>query len=126
MFAITLRLLAIACIAPGLFHALFGVGGDWLIGLTPADPIDPSLDSQNRFYGTAFTLYGILLWLCATDLQRYRPVLNALLAVMFVGGCSRGLAIVAAGWPTWQVMGLMGIELIAPPLIWLWSRKSSP
>ena len=102
----TLRILALACIAPGFFHVIFGVSGDWLIGLVPASPIDPSLDSQNRYYGAAFSLYGVLLWMCAGDLTRYRPMLTAALAVMFASGCARALAVFVHGWPSWQVMGL--------------------
>jgi Domain of unknown function (DUF4345) len=126
VLARALRILALACIAPGLFHVVFGVGGDWLIGVDPTSPINPSLDSQNRFYGAAFTAYGFLLWLCAGDLPRYRPVLYVLLAVMFAGGCSRGLAAVAHGWPSWQVMGLWASEVLVPPVIWLWAKRSSP
>ena len=123
---LVLRILGITCIAPGLFHVAFGVSGDWFIGLVPASPVDPSLDSQNRFYGAAFALYGVLLWMCAGDLERFRPVLNALLAMMFLAGCARGLAVLAQSWPSWQVMGLWASEVIVPPLVWLWLRRSSP
>jgi Ni/Fe-hydrogenase subunit HybB-like protein len=58
------------------------VGAEVLLGAhVPADVLaDPVLDSQNRFHGVAFTLYGVLLFLCATDLSRYAAVLRCPLA----------------------------------------------
>ena len=104
----------------GGFHALAGIGGDWFIGLGPSDVVDPSLDSQNRFYGAAFLLYGILFIYCARELPRYAGILKIAFGTMFLAGCARGLAVAAYGWPTWQVCALWFSEIALPPIAWLW------
>ena len=120
MFAITLRIFAVACAGAALTHALMGVSGDGVIGAPLASPINPSLDSQNRFYGAAFGLNAVLLWLSAMDVARYASVLRAILVVMFVAGCMRGLAVIAHGWPSVQVMFLWSTEVLIPPVMWVW------
>ncbi len=122
MLGFVLRGAAVACALAGLCHVLFGVGGDWIIGLTPAAPIDPSLDSQNRFYGGAFLIYGVLLWLGAGDIRRFAPVLRAVFAVMFLAGCARGLALLSYGWPSPQIVALWVSEIALPPIMWRWLR----
>jgi hypothetical protein len=123
MFPATLRILAIACLAAALTHIALGVGGDWVIGAPVVAVIDPTLDSQNRFYGAAFGLYGALLWLCAGDIRRFASVLRTVLLMMFLAGCARGLAVLAHGWPSVQVMGLWTTEIVGPVWIWLWLNR---
>ena len=67
-------------IAVGTLHLTLGLNADVMLGATlpPAVIADPVLDSQNRFYGVSFALYGILLWLFARDMQRYAPVFTSL------------------------------------------------
>lgn len=107
-------------------HLVLGLQADALLGarLPEALIADPSLSSQNRFYGVAFGLYGALFYLSATDLARYAPVLRCALWALFTAGAARGVAIAADGWPTLQVLLLMGIELGAPPLLQLWLARS--
>jgi Domain of unknown function (DUF4345) len=122
MFKIVLRILGIACVLAGLTHAHLGASGDWIIGVLPAQPVDPSLDSQNRFYGAAFMIYGFLLWICSDDLPRFAPVLRTLFGAMFIAGCARGLAVFHYGWPTPQILFLWTTELSAP-LFWIWLNR---
>jgi Domain of unknown function (DUF4345) len=124
MLAVTLRLAALACAFAGLCHALLGVGGDWIVGVEPASPVDPSLDSQNRFYGAAFLLHGLLLWIGAKDVVRFAPILRAVFGMMFVAGCARGLAVLAHGWPTPQILFLWTTEMTLPPLMWISLNRS--
>jgi Domain of unknown function (DUF4345) len=120
MFAVVLRFAALACAGAGLCHALLGVSGDWIVGVVPSNPVDPSLDSQNRFYGAAFLLYGLLLWSGAKDVVRFAPILRAVFAVLFLAGCARGLAVLAHGLPTPQILFLWSTEIILPPVMWVW------
>lgn len=122
----TLRILGLACMLAGAIHAALGVGGDWIIGVAPTSPIDPSLDSQNRFYGAAFMAYGALLWMCSADLRRYAPVLRVLFAVMFLAGCARGLSVLQHGWPTAQILVLWASEVLVPPVMWAWLGRALP
>jgi Domain of unknown function (DUF4345) len=124
MLGLTLRLAALACGIAGLCHALLGVGGDWIVGVEPANAVDPSLDSQNRFYGAAFLLNGLLLWTGARDLPRFAPILKAVFAVMFIAGCARGLSVLAYGWPSTQILFLWTSEIALPPLLWIWLNRT--
>ncbi len=124
MFATTLRILSIACLAAALTHVVLGVGGDWVVGAPVANPIDATLDSQNRFYGAAFGLYGVLLWIGAADVRRFAPVLRAVLVMMFIAGCARGIAVAAHGWPSVQVMVLWSTEILGPVIMWFWLRRA--
>jgi len=70
--AIVLRLLAPVFFIVAAMHIVLGLGADRLLGASvpPAAAADPSLDSQNRFYGAALALYGVVLLLCAADLRK--------------------------------------------------------
>ena len=118
MLATILKLMAPLFCLVGVLHLVFGVGADVMLGaqLPPDAVADPVLDSQNRFYGVAFTLYGVLLHLCATDLARYAPVLRALLWVFFAAGLARLVSIALVGLPSILVL------LLPPPVLWWLSR----
>lgn len=127
-FVWTLRILGPGFVLAGSIHLIFGVAGESLLGaqLSAASVVDPVLDSQNRFYGTAFTLYGFLLLLCTQDLARYAPVLKLALWVFFAAGVSRVLAVWFTGWPGTLVEILLAIELVLPLLLLAWLRKLEP
>jgi hypothetical protein len=123
---LVLRLSAMACVAAASTHVLLGVGAERLLDPSLPAAIErlATLDSQNRFYGAAFAIYGVLLWLCATDLPRYAGVLRALLAVFFVAGLARVLSVAIVGWPSPAVVALGVIELVAPPLLHAWLSRA--
>ena len=68
-----------AIILIALTHVALGPNADVLLGsnISMSSLTDPTVDSQNRFYGAAFGLYGVLLIICSSDLDRYwnAPVL---------------------------------------------------
>ena len=127
-FTIFLKLAALGFIAASLLHLIFGLGADAMLGakLSSEALTDPTLNSQNRFYGTAFALYGVLLYLCATDMRRYEPVLMSVLAVYFLAGCARLVSIATHGMPPPLVLVLLALELLPPPLIIYWYLKAKP
>jgi Domain of unknown function (DUF4345) len=124
-FAIVLRLVAPIFVMVGALHLVLGVGADVLLGARlPLEALsDPTLDSQNRFYGVAFTLYGVLLFHCASDLRKYATVLRCVLWVFFAAGLARLVSIATHGMPSPLVLGLLASELAAPPLLQLWLSK---
>lgn len=124
--------LVIALIASGIFiiaagttHIVLGLDADVLLGanVSAQSIVDPGLDSQNRFYGAAFTLYGVLLLLISRDLERYYPVLKCLLWVFWFAGFVRFISVVVYGWPPMLIGLLLAAELALPPMLLVWSRR---
>ena len=81
IFALVLRIFALVIFLVSVLHLVLGVGADVLLGAKiPAAAIsDPTLDSQNRFYGVYFSLSAVLLLVCASDILRYATVLRCVL-----------------------------------------------
>lgn len=124
-FAATLKLLAAVVLAVSALHGVLGPGADAMLGAAvPAGIADePSLDSQNRFFGVAFALYAAVLYLCATDPPRFEPVLKAALLIFFLAGVARIVSWLARGTPAVMVVVLAASELVLPPLLWLWYER---
>jgi hypothetical protein len=123
-----LKIMAPVFLAVGAIHLLLGVGAEVLLGaaLTEATVSDPVLDSQNRFYGVSFSVYGVLLYIAATDLARYRPVVTALLWMLFAGGMARVVSIIVVGLPSALVLLLMAVEILVPLLLIFWLSRHLP
>ena len=109
----------------GAVNLIFGLSADAMLGANvPANAIaDPGLDRQNRFYGVAFTLYGTLLFSCASNLSKYRTVVMCLLWTFFAAGLARLVSIAKFGMPPPLILALLAVELIAPPLVIYWLSK---
>ncbi len=125
MLKLTLRVIAPGFVLAGLSHAFLGLGADAMLGaqISPGMFADATLDSQNRFYGASFTIYGILIWIAAGDLTRYRTLLHILILWFFLGGLMRLVSIALKGWPSDMVWALALSELILPPILWLMMRR---
>lgn len=125
MLALFLKIASPVFVVVGVLHLALGVGADVLLGAKlPAVALsDPALNSQNRFYGVAFSLYGVLLYLCATDLPKYATVLRCVLWVFFAAGLARLVSIATHGVPPPLVLALLATELALPPLLHLWLSK---
>jgi hypothetical protein len=121
-FTLFLKLVSPVFFLVGALHLALGVQADVLLGARLAADVvaDPALDSQNRFYGVAFTLYGVLLWLGATDLKRYAPVLRCVIWVFFAAGMARFVAMAQHGVPPPLVIALWVGEVLPPPLLIWW------
>ncbi len=111
----------------GILHLILGLNADVTLGASiPLSVLtDPVLDSQNRFFGVSFTIFGVLFYLCATDLDKYQKVFYCLLAVFFAGGIARLVSIAVAGVPSVQIIALTGLELLIPPFLAIWYKKSA-
>lgn len=120
-----LKLVSPVFLLVGALHLALGVGADVLLGAKlPVEALsDATLNSQNRFYGIAFTLYGVLLYLCATDLRKYATVLRCVLWVFFAAGVARLVSIATHGVPPSPVLALLASELVLPPVLHLWLSK---
>ncbi|MGD9602190.1 MAG: DUF4345 domain-containing protein [Gammaproteobacteria bacterium] len=122
LYTLCLRIAAPVFVLVAALHLVLGPAADVLLGasLPPTARADPVLDSQNRFYGVTFALYGVLLWLAATNLDRYRPMLRCLLWVFFAGGLARIVSTVFVGYPGPWVAALAVTELVLPPILLAW------
>ena len=111
----------------GALHLTIGPNADVALGANlPLSVIgDPVLDSQNRFFGISFTIYGVLFYLCATDLEKYEKVFYCLLAVFFAGGIARLVSLAVTGMPSIQILVLLGLELLIPPVLFVWYKASA-
>jgi Domain of unknown function (DUF4345) len=121
-----LKVIAPVFIVVSAVHLVLGVGADVLLGakLPVAALTDAALDSQNRFYGVAFSLYGILLYVCATDLPKYATVLRCLLWVFFAAGLARFVSIAIHGVPPVLILALLATEIALPPMLHIWLSKA--
>ncbi len=121
-FALVLRLSAPVFLLVGALHLALGVGADVLLGakLTAGAVADPALDSQNRFYGVSFTLYGVLLLHCASNIPKYATVLRCVFWVFFAAGVARLVSIAIHGIPPPLVLALLASELTLPPILAWW------
>jgi len=126
MFALFLKIASPVFVLVGALHLVLGVGADVLLGARlPAEALsDAALNSQNRFYGVAFSLYGVLLYLCATDLPKYATVMRCVLWVFFAAGLARLVSVATHGVPPPLVLALLATELALPPLLQLWLSKA--
>lgn len=123
---IFLRIMAITILLAGSSHLLLGVGAEVLLGakLSAQTLAEPSLNSQNRFYGTSYMLYGILLWVCTRDIDRYALIFRILLLMTFAAGFTRIISLILHGWPSPTIIALAVSELLLPPFIFWWQRRN--
>ena len=125
LYSTVLKLLALGFLMVGTLHLVFGLGAEALLGVTvpPEAMTNPGLDSQNRFYGVSFTLYGVLFFLSSTDIPKYATVLRCVLWVFFAAGLARLVSIATHGLPPVLILALLGSELLLPPLLVQWLSK---
>ena len=124
---LVLKLLAPVFFIVGALHLVLGLGADSLLGakVSAETMTDPALDSQNRFYAVAFTLYGVLLFLCSTDIPKYATVLRCVLWVFFAAGLARFVSIALYGSPPPVIWLLLVGEVLPPPLLACWVSRPS-
>ena len=124
-FTLVLRIIAPLCFVVSALHVILGLGADALLGahVPAAAMADPGLDSQNRFYGVAFALYGVLLLVCSGDVRKYATVLRAILWVVFAGGLARLISVAVYGPLPPAIVALFVSEVGPPPLLLWWLSR---
>jgi Domain of unknown function (DUF4345) len=99
-FSIALKVLAPILILVAALHFSLGTMAEVMLGaILKVGPLDPVLDSQDRFYGTAFVIYGVLLWVCAKDVTKYTLILRCVFWCCFVAGLARLVSFLIVGPP---------------------------
>lgn len=126
-------LFAVIALITGTNDILSGLSSQQALGSTLSEDAfnDPALDNIFRFFSGLWFGTAILFILFVRDLERYRPAMMALFAVLFIGGIGRllsiwqvGLTDHAVGLPI-TILGLV-IELIVGPLMALWLMRWAP
>jgi hypothetical protein len=112
-------LFGVICVLISLAHIFFGPA------VIPGSvQVNATMDSEDRFYATLFTGYGIATIWCSLNLAARKHTFEALLAVFFLGGIARVISITAVGWPNLLFVFLGSLELILPPMFWYWLRTA--
>lgn len=107
------------CLAIGCAHFVLGPQA-----IPGAVPVNATMDSEDRFYGTLFAAFGLAHMWIARDLVRRAKLLWGLQLAFFAGGIARIVSWVAVGPPDLLFRFLGSLELIIPPLIWWWYRRA--
>jgi hypothetical protein len=124
IFQWTLRVMGSAIVLIALGHLVLGPFSEVLLGsnISETSMLDPTIDSQNRFYGTAFSLFGVLLIICSRNVLANRTILYTIFWVFFAGGIARLISISVVGLPPPLVNILTGLELVLPLGLIFWLR----
>lgn len=113
-----IALFGLVCVAIALAHIFIGPAA-----IPGAIPVNPTMDSEDRFYATLFLGFGAAHVWAAQDLQARRAVVLALQAVFFAGGIARIVSWVSVGPPAPLFIFLGSLELVIPLLLWLALRQ---
>lgn len=124
IFQWTLRVMGSGIVLIALGHIILGPYSEVLLGsnISEVSMLDPTVDSQNRFYGTVFSLFGVLLILCSRNVLANKTILYSVFWVFFAGGVARLISISVVGYPPLLVNILTGIELILPLVFIIYLR----
>jgi Domain of unknown function (DUF4345) len=125
-FVWAIRILAFAFIAVSGLHLFTGLYADAAVGspITAEMASQPSFDSQNRFYGVTFSMLGFALLIGSTDIVRYKPIILAALGVLFAAGIARAMSWTLFGAPSTIIIGILVADLLLPPILYFWMKKS--
>jgi hypothetical protein len=86
-------------------------------------------DSHAHYYGGVYLAVGLFLIYAATDVRRFRPTLNVIFAMIFVGGLARLTQLEPGVTFGSDLMVSTLIELVGMPLLALWvahDTKAAP
>lgn len=126
LFTIVCYLFAAIALTTGASDLLQGLASQRAFGatLTDAGFADPMVDNVFRFFSGLWFGTGILFILFVRDLERYKPAMIALLAIVVLGGLGRLLSIYQYGLPddsmgvTLIFAGLLAEVIISPVMLW--------
>lgn len=88
-------------------------------------PVNATLDSEDRFYATLLTAYGISLLWCAKGIEEKSGTVYFLAAVFFLGGLARLVSIAAVGLPHPFFVAMTIVELGLPIVVVLMQHRVS-
>lgn len=110
--------IAVACLLPLIVGGQGVLHGPAPFGHLAEVPRD--LDSHFRYISGIFFATGLGFLSCIPAIEQKGPRFRLLGGLIFVGGVSRGISLLAVGVPSQgHVLGL-GMETVVVPLLMLW------
>lgn len=104
-----LGLFGVSAIAIGTLHVVLGPAA-----IPGSIPVNPTMDSEDRFYATLFAAYGVALLWCIRDIERKSMVVYFLAATFFVGGLARLISVATVGLPNAFFVAMTVLEMLIP------------
>jgi hypothetical protein len=77
-------------------------------------PVNPTMDSEDRFYAVLFAAYGVALLWCIRGIEKKSRTVHFLSATFFAGGVARLISIAAVGPPNEFFLAMTVLELLIP------------
>lgn len=103
----------------------------WIVETAEALSFDPFPHSPLTFYlarnlSLLYGFTGVVLWLVALDLQRYRPLVYWI-AIGTIGfGVLQAVVDTLSGMPSWWTLGESLTTFLGGWTLWLLDRKTKP
>ena len=77
-------------------------------------PVNPTTDSEDRFYAVLLLAYGVALLWCVGGVEHKSRTVYFLMLTFFVGGLARLVSMLAVGLPNTFFTTVTGLELALP------------
>ncbi len=108
-FQIFLGLFGVIAILIASLHIFLGPSA-----IPGSIPVNPTMDSEDRFYATLFAAFGVALIWCIKDVEHKSREVYFLTATFFIGGLARLVSIAAVGLPNLFFIAMTILELLIP------------
>lgn len=118
VFRTVVVLVGIVIAGFGAYYLILGSAG---LPETPAGPVNPTLESQFRFFSAMMIGVGAAFITIAIKFQ-WANMLWLVCLMVFVGGIGRVLSWAFSGTPHYTMIVLMVIELAFPPALVVWHK----
>ncbi len=102
----------------GAYYLILGTAG---LPDTEADPVNPTLESQFRFFSAMMVGVGAAFITIAIKFE-WANMLWLVCLMVFVGGIGRVLSWAFSGTPNYVMIILMVVELAFPPALLVWHK----
>ncbi len=118
------RLLQIVIAVAALVPVTAGAAGVFLGGEFLGLPFKLLADSHIRYLSGLLLGIGLMFWALIPRVESSTAQFSTLTLLVFVGGLSRLLGLIAAHIvPNYAVGLVLAMELIVTPTVWLWQRR---
>ncbi|PPB49427.1 DUF4345 domain-containing protein [Arthrobacter pityocampae] len=118
MFRTVVVLVGLALAAFGAYYLILGTAG---LPDTEGTPVNPTLESQFRFYSAMMVGVGAAFITIAIKFQ-WANMLWLVCLMVFMGGIGRVLSWAFSGTPNYLMIILMVIELAFPAALLVWHK----